>query len=73
MKTFLVISNTNCKRNNGFGGWKQHQLSKGLDYDVTDFKVTDNVCKFSLYDEQGWIADYKISKKDFFKNCVKIK
>jgi hypothetical protein len=59
-----IIEEIQCTKNNGINGWHDHVLYEGLEYDISYTKDTEDTFEFSLYDDQGWIANYRIKKED---------
>lgn len=68
-KRFLVKENCPCIKINGIsdGPWT---LFRGLEYDATQLVTENGIVSFSLYDEQGWIADYQVKEEEFNQNCT---
>ena len=71
-KTFLVRENINYIKNNGISNNIEGELFKDLEYDVADLSVGSKEVFFRLYDEEGWIGNYWISKEDFESKMVRI-
>ena len=72
-KTFLVKSEINCVKNNGIHSNIEGKLFEGLEYDINDLSVGKDEVFFRLYDEQGWIGNYWISREDFDTKMTKVK
>ena len=62
-------------------GWECWDLFKGFYYDITKLKLMElndilngynngNYYSFELWDEDGFIGDYKVRKIDFEENVV---
>ena len=75
-KTYLLNNVIPVDKNQGFGWSNKELLTSGLDYDVTGLKVDDNYPNkyfFQLYDNQGWIGDYRVDKKIWNDNVEEMK
>lgn len=72
-KTFLVKENINYIKNNGISNNIGGELFKDLEYDVADLSIGSKEVFFRLYDEEGWIGNYWISREDFDSKMKKIK
>ena len=59
-------------------GWKNHELFEGLDYKVTNLSLEPNPnvgemgYSFELWDEEGWIGNYKVPKSDWENSVEKL-
>lgn len=72
-KTLFVKENINYIKNNGISNNIEGELFKDLEYDVADLSVGNEEVFFRLYDEEGWIGNYWISREDFDSKMKKIK
>ena len=74
-KTFLVKENINYIKNNGISNNIdiEGELFKDLEYDVADLSIGSKEVFFRLYDEEGWIGNYWISREDFDSKMVRVK
>ena len=76
-ETFVMKTDIPCITDFGFG-WTEHGLFEGFTYDVTDLKLEPNLAvggigySFELWDEDGWIGNYKVQKSDWENGVVKI-
>ena len=77
-KTYLINNDIPVTKNQGFG-WGYDDsipLMNGLEYDITDLKQDEdypNKYFFQLYDNQGWVGDYRVDKKLWNDNVEEIK
>ena len=67
-KTYLMKKDIKVMKNQGFGwGYSDSiPLMNGLEYDITELKQDEDYPTkyfFQLYDNQGWIGDYRVDKK----------
>jgi len=60
-----------CVKNYGYG-WISGKLYPDLDYDVTNLKNERTIYSFELWDDQGFIGNYKVNKFDWEKSSVKV-
>ena len=72
-KTLFVKENINYIKNNGISNNIGGELFKDLEYDVADLSIGSKEVFFRLYDEEGWIGNYWISRADFDSKMKKIK
>ena len=76
-ETYLMNKGIPCITNFGLG-WKNHELFEGLDYEVTNLSLAPDLddgemgYSFELWDEQGWIGNYKVPKSDWENSVEKI-
>jgi hypothetical protein len=79
MKTEIFVMKTEipCIRDFGFG-WMTHKFTEGLDIEVTNLKLEPNPndeemgYSFELWDEEGWIGNYKVPKSEWENSVEKI-
>jgi hypothetical protein len=81
-ETYYVKKGTPCMRNfmvgTKFGKperdrWELWELFGGIDYDITNLKIDENNInqyKFELWDDEGFIGNYIVSRGDFEDNTV---
>ena len=67
-KRYLMKKDMKVTKNYGFGWGFDDSIPffKGLHYETTDLKQDEdypNKYFFQLYDNQGWIGDYRVDKK----------
>jgi|LauGreDrversion4_2_1035121.scaffolds.fasta_scaffold1305363_2 hypothetical protein len=72
-KTFLIKEDIKYVKNNGIVPNMDGILFEGIEYDVSDLSVGREEVFFRLYDEEGWIGNYWISRVDFDSKMQKIK
>jgi hypothetical protein len=76
-ETYVMNKGIPCIKNHGYG-WTNHELFEGLDYVVTNLSLEPNPndeemgYSFELWDEEGWIGNYKVPKSDWENSVEKI-
>jgi hypothetical protein len=76
-ETYVMNKGIPCIKNYGWG-WKKGELFEGLDYEVTNLSLEPNPndeemgYSFELWDEEGWIGNYKVPKSDWENSVEKI-
>lgn len=66
--TFMPTTQVPCKKHNGIVSM-DWVLFEGVEYDASEVMMKDDEVLFSLYDDQGWIGDYVVSREDFDSKC----